>query len=112
MKTDLRKRILVTDLKKAKQAKLWPRIAKELERSTKNLTQINISKIQKNIRDDEIALVPGKVLSLGNMEKKLTIAAYNFSEAALEKINKNGKAILIEELLKQNPKGNKVRIIK
>ena len=73
---------------------------------------VNISKIMTYTREGETAIVPGKVLSLGKMDKKLTIAAYHFSDKAMEKINKNGKALTIQELLKKNPKGNKVRILK
>jgi len=48
---------------------------------------------------------------VGDLDKKLTVAAYSFSEKAKEKINKNGRAISIVELLKENPKGSKVRIV-
>ena len=49
---------------------------------------------------------------MGDLNKKVTIAAYNFSKSAIEKINSSGsKAISINELVKQNPKGSKVRII-
>tara|TARA_Y100000310_G_C20585004_1_gene764932 strand:+ start:468 stop:803 length:336 start_codon:yes stop_codon:yes gene_type:complete len=111
MKTDLEKRKLVSDLKRTK-VKLWSAIAKELEKSTKRMVDVNVSKIQLNTREGETALIPGKVLSIGKMEKKLTIAAYKFSDKALAKINANGKALTIRELLKTNPKGNKVRILK
>lgn len=111
MKTDLEKRKLVAELKKTK-LNIWKATAKEFEKSTKNMVNINVSKIQKYTKEGETALIPGKVLSLGKMDKKLTIAAYKFSENALTKINSNGKALTIQELLKTNPKGNKVRILK
>jgi large subunit ribosomal protein L18e len=56
--------------------------------------------------------VPGKILSMGTLNKKITIAAYNFSQTALDKIKASGsKAISIYELAKTNPKGQKVRIL-
>ena len=67
--------------------------------------------INKYTREGETALIPGKVLSLGEINKKISVAALNFSGQAREKINKIGKAISIQELVKQNPKGKKVRII-
>ncbi|MBT4174697.1 50S ribosomal protein L18e [archaeon] len=111
MKTDLQKRELIANLKKTK-INVWKAIATELEKSTKRTVGVNIAKIIRHTREGETALIPGKVLSLGKMEKKLTVAAYNFSDKAKEKINKNGKALTIKELLKTNPKGNKVRILK
>ena len=71
----------------------------------------NIYKINKTTRDGETAIVPGKVLSEGELTKKITVAAWQFSEKAKEKINKVGKAVSIKELIKKNPKGSKVRII-
>ena len=72
---------------------------------------MNIYKIDQHTRDGEIALVPGKVLSMGALTKKLTVAAFQFSQEAREKINGVGKAITIQELVKENPAGKNVRII-
>lgn len=91
--------------------KLWKRIAYELEKPTRKRRIANLYKINKYTKQGETALVPGKVLNLGNLDKKLTVAAYQFSAQAREKINKVGKAITIRELIKNNPEGKKVRII-
>ncbi len=93
------------------QAPLWKRLAQDLSKSTRIRRSVNIDRIQRYTRENEIALVPGKVLSGGELTKKLTIAAYQFSAKAKEKINKTGKAITIKQLMLENPKGNKVRII-
>ena len=105
---------LIIDLRKlaSKQnVKLWKRIAYELSKPTRIRREVNLYKINKYTRQGETALVPGKVLSLGSLDKKITIAAYKFSNEAKEKINKVGKAITIKELIKENPKGENVRII-
>jgi large subunit ribosomal protein L18e len=106
---------LITELKKTsidKNVKLWKRIASELEGPTKKRRVVNLSKIDKYARKDEIVIVPGKVLSMGDLYKKITIASYTFSKSALEKIHGSGsKAISISELIKKNPQGAKVRII-
>lgn len=102
---------LIIELKK-KDENIWKKVAKELEKPTKKRAAVNLSKIEKYVKEDEIALVPGKVLSMGTLSKKITIAAYNFSKTAKEKIEKCGcKAISIEDLMKNNKKGTKVRII-
>ena len=88
------------------------KLVKKFLYGKRSYPSVNITKIDKFVRDGEIALVPGKVLSLGSLSRKTTVAAFQFSESAKEKINKNGEAISIQELLKKNPKGNKVRIIK
>jgi large subunit ribosomal protein L18e len=105
---------LIIELKKLsknQKINLWKKIADDLERPTRIRREVNLYKINKYTKKDEIALVPGKILSLGDIDKKLTIAAYKFSKQAKDKINKIGRAITIKELIKENPKGKKIRII-
>lgn len=105
---------LIQELKKKsleQDVKLWKRIALFLETPTRKGKVVNLYKLEKSVREDETAIVPGKVLGVGDLNKKLTIAAFKFSGSAADKINKVGKAITISELMEQNPKGSKVRII-
>lgn len=90
---------------------IWKRVASDLLKSSRVRRTVNVYRINKNIKTGEIAIVPGKVLSEGEFSKKITVAAWRFSAEAKEKINKTGKAISIAQLLKENPKGKKVRII-
>ena len=103
--------IELRDLSKQQNVNIWDRIAEDLEKPTRRRRTVNIYKIDKYTRDDETAIVPGKVLSIGNLNKKIKVAAFQFSDQAREKINSIGKAITIKELIRENPKGNKVRII-
>jgi large subunit ribosomal protein L18e len=112
--TNLTLKKLIADLKSIstrEKAPIWRRIAEDLEKSTRQRREVNISKIDKYIKEGETAIVPGKILSEGELTKKVTVAAFRFSEKAKEKIAKTGKAISIQELLKENPKGKKVRIL-
>ena len=73
---------LINDLKilgNKNNINLWKRVAMDLEMSTRARRKANIYKINENTRDNEIALVPGKVLSMGDLTKKITVAAYQFS---------------------------------
>ena len=109
--TNLELKNLIKALRKLstkEKVNLWKRIASDLEKPTRQRRKVNIYKIDKYTREGEIAIVPGKVLSLGELNKKITVAAYQFSDAAKNKIE---KAISIQELMKSNPKGKKVRII-
>ncbi len=110
MKTNIHTRKLVQSLEKTK-LPIWKRVAKELLKPTRIMCRVNIDKLDKCVREDETAVVPGKVLSMGTLSKNTTVAAFQFSEKAKEKINAKGKTLSIEELLAKNPKGSKVRII-
>ncbi len=104
---------LIKELRKAShQAPLWTTIASELSKPTSQRRVVNISRLNRVCKDNEIVIVPGKVLGSGMLAHKLTIAAWNFSTTAREQIIKqNGKAMSIPELLKENPKATGVRII-
>lgn len=97
---------------KQKDAKLWKLVARELEKPTRKRREVNLSKIQRHAENGETIIVAGKVLSAGDLQKKVTIAAWNFSAGALAKIKAaGGKAITILELAKTNPKGTKVKVM-
>ena len=91
--------------------KMWKKIADELERPTRGRREVSLRRINRTTKKDETIIVPGKVLSTGELDHKVNIAAWKFSGAAKQKINKSGKAMSIQELTKLNPKGKKVRII-
>ena len=88
------------------------KLAEELETPTRKRTEVNLSKLNRVCKENEIVIVPGKVLSSGFLKKPLKIAAVNFSMMSIDKIHKaGGKAMSIKELIKENPKGKDVRIV-
>ncbi len=106
---------LIDSLKKTayeNNAPIWKDIAKRLEKPLQNWPEVNLNRISLYTQEKETALVPGKVLSTGKLTKKVTVAAWSFSDVAHEKIKKaGGKSITIEELVKHNPKGKDIRIL-
>lgn len=106
---------LIENLKKQaseKDIQLWKDIAIRLEKSSKNWPVVNLNRINKYTNEKETALIPGKVLSDGNLTKKISIAAWSFSDKAQEKIKKaGGKYMTINELLNNNPEGKNIRIL-
>ena len=87
-------------------------IAKKLETSRRKRPEVDLSKLNRVCKENEIVIVPGKVLSSGILKKPLTVAAANFSMTAVEKIQKaGGKALSIKELIQSNPRGKAIRIV-
>jgi len=96
----------------AYQSRFWKRILNDLKKSTRQKRVVNVYKIDKYARDGETIIVPGKVLSVGIINKKVDVAALDFSEEAKRKISEaKGKVLSIKELFQQNPEGKKVRIM-
>ncbi|MFO8016381.1 MAG: 50S ribosomal protein L18e [Candidatus Woesearchaeota archaeon] len=90
----------------------WKRIAEDLEKPSRKRRIINLHRINNHTKEDENIIVPGKVLGTGSLNHKVNVAAWSFSDSAVEKIRKaNGNCISIVELMKKNPKGQNIRII-
>ena len=106
---------LIDELKKAsieQEVSIWKRIALDLEKPTRKRRIINLSKINRYTKENETIIVPGKVLGTGMLDHKLTISAYQFSSSALDKIDKVGARIVsLSELIKESPKGKRIRIV-
>ncbi|MEK6839465.1 MAG: 50S ribosomal protein L18e [Nanoarchaeota archaeon] len=101
---------LIQELREASKknkADIWKVIAKELEKPTRRRREVNILRINRHTKANETIVVPGKVLATGDMDHKVKVAAWQFSEAARSKV----QAMSIPELIKENPKGKDVRII-
>ena len=106
---------LIMELKKrsSEQAvNLWKRIATDLEKPTRQRRVVNLSRINRYTKENEIVIIPGKVLGSGILNHKLTISAYQFSDQAKNKIEKVGaKIIPLLELSNEKPNGKKIKII-
>ena len=71
-----------------KKQNLWKRVASDLEKPTRQRRVVNISRIQRYAKDNETIIVPGKVLSSGEISKKVNVTALSFSDKAKQKIIK------------------------
>jgi len=91
---------LVETIILAKKNPKWIEIASVLTGSRRNRNDFNLTDIEKI--DGEVIVVCGKVLSQGEISKKVKVAALNFSDKAKEKLKKAGcdTVLLIEEIQK------------
>ena len=91
---------------------IWRDVAQRLERSNRRTAEVNLSDIDRHAEDGETILVPGKVLSNGDLDKKVDVVAFKFSAKVQDKIeNAGGECISIEEIMESNPKGSNIRIM-
>lgn len=109
--TNIYLRKLVSFLHKQK-APCWKAVAEELAKPTRRRREVNLTRINAHTKAGEIAIVPGKVLGTGELEHKVVVSAWRFSDGAFEKIRKaGGEAVSLEEMAKKNPQGKGVKII-
>lgn len=115
-RTDPNKIALIRFLKGAaakNKTKIWALLASEMLKTRRRRIAVNLSRLNRISSPGDILLIPGKVLGTGSLNHRLDVAAESFSIAAQKKIsNAGGQCLTIEELVKKDPKGSQVRIIK
>jgi len=83
-KKEIELKALILALKKK-----YPIIARYMSFPKRKAIAVNLDKIEKYSKAGETIVVPGKVLSKGNLSKKISIVAYKVSDSALSKIKES-----------------------
>ena len=106
---------LISELRKRsneQDAAVWHRVASDLEKPSRQRRVVNLSSLSMHTKENEVVIVPGKVLGAGTIDHKLTICALSYSGGAKEKLEKAGaKIVSLQEISKSNPTGKGIRII-
>lgn len=104
---------LVKTIIAAKKSKSWFKIAEILSGSRRKRINMNLEEINKKSKEGDSIVVPGKVLSQGEINKKIKVVALNFSERARDKLLKAGCGVSgIFEEIKKNPNAKGVKVLK
>ncbi|MCX6650221.1 MAG: 50S ribosomal protein L18e [Methanomassiliicoccales archaeon] len=115
-KTDPNLLALISSLKTESRSSgvgIWRDIALKLEKAKANWSEVNLSKLERYASEGDVVVVAGKVLGSGTLSKKLTVAAYGFSESAKIKIEAaGGRNLTLMELVKEMPQGTGVKIMR
>jgi len=106
---------LIASLRKAGRdegSPIWNDLAARLASSRKNRAEVNVSRINRYSKADDVIVVAGKVLGSGAIGHGVTVAALSVSGSAKGKITSaGGKVIGFDELLKMNPEGKSIRVM-
>ncbi len=97
-------------LLKKQKSKIWIDLANILSNPKRRNKGVNIYKINKLTKANDVIVVPWKILSDGELHHALVISYFKISEASRKKLGK-AKLITIEQLLSQNKEGKGVKII-
>ena len=102
---------LVETILASKKNKAWNEVAAILAGPRRNRININIGEINKTSKAGETIVIPGKILSQGEIDKKIKLVALAFSEMARKKISEGkGEAEILLNEIKKNPNAKGVRI--
>jgi large subunit ribosomal protein L18e len=91
----------------------WLKVANFLSLTRKNKIFLNLQTINENSKEGEKILVPGKILSQGEISKKIKVVAFCFSESAKQKLKEAEVDFnTIDEEIKLNPEAKGIKILK
>ena len=100
------------DLSRENRVAIWRDVADRLERSRRNWSEVNLSRVSRYAAKGEQVVVPGVLLATGDLTVPVTVAAFRASAAARKKIEAaGGRSVDLLELAVKNPKGSGVRIL-
>ena len=106
---------MVKELKTASaknKAPIWAELAEMAQKPKIAKRLVNVTKINRVTADNDIIVIPGKVLGTGNISHKVTLCSFSISTAAAKKIKAaGGKIISYSDLISKFPTGKGVRII-
>jgi large subunit ribosomal protein L18e len=106
---------LLSSLRKAsrtQKAPIWHDVAERLQGPAQGWAEVNVSRLARVAPKGATVLVPGKVLGAGALGHPITVAAFQFTASAREKIAKaGGTPLTIGELMEKSPKGSGVKIV-
>jgi len=104
---------MIKDLKQASkknEAPIWSRLAKlAIKPSARKI--VNLTRINKITKDNDVLFVPGKVLGTGNISHKIILSSFSISATAAKKIIQTGGTIMTySDMIKKYPTGKDVMI--
>ena len=105
---------MIKDLKQASkknEAPIWSRLAELATKPSSSRRVVNLTRINKTTKDNDVLFVPGKVLGTGNISHKIILSSFSISTTAAKKIiQTGGKIITYSDMIKKYPTGKGVII--
>lgn len=104
-------RKLIRQLWKTKR-RIWRRVSEIIGKPARNHAEINLYRLNKITKDNDVCVIPGKILGTGNLDHPVCLGALKISTLAKEKLEKAKCEILtIQELMSKYPTGSGVKIL-
>ena len=109
--TDPRTKQLLVQMSKTGSS-FWAAVGKALATPRRKRATVNVGQVAHHVKDGDLVVVPGKLLGAGTIDRKVTVAAYHFSEDAEAKIKAaGGQTLSLEAMIKKYPKGKQLKVV-
>ncbi|MBM3232655.1 hypothetical protein FJZ18_00615 [Candidatus Pacearchaeota archaeon] len=92
--------------------KAWLTLAKKLAGSTRLQPTLNLSDIDQKTTAGDTVVIPGKVLAVGDITKKVRIASLYISSSAKDKLKKTkSEWVPLYQEIQSNPKAEGIKVL-
>ena len=75
---------------KKNNAPIWEKLAEMALKPTRAKRTINLGQLDKFVADNDVVIVPGKVLGTGSLSHKISICSFSISTTGAKKITESG----------------------
>jgi len=97
---------------KKNNAPIWLKLAELALKPSRSRRVINLGQLDKFVNDNDIVVVPRKILGTGNISHKITLCSFSISATGAKKVMQSGgKLVDFTHLIKNHPTGKGVKII-
>ena len=108
---------LIAELEKTSRKtkkKIWKDLAERIGNPSRNDIDINVEKLDSLAKKfkGKTLVVPGKVLSKGELTEKAKVVAISASEKAIDKINAKGEFVLLRDFISEKVKVSELMMVK
>ena len=105
---------MIKDLKQASkknEAPIWAKLADLALKPSSSKRTVNLTRINKITKENDVIFVPGKVLGTGYVSHKITLSSFSISTTAANKIIQSGGSVMTySDMIKKFPTGKDVII--
>ncbi len=97
---------------KKNDAAIWKKLRSFILKPSSSRRIVNLTKIDKITKDNDVLFVPGKVLGTGNISHNISLCSFSISRTATKKIiQSGGKIMKLSDIIEKYPTGKGVTII-
>lgn len=94
-------------------SRFWLSVADELLRPRRNRAEINLGQVSRLTSPGDFVVIPGKLLGDGEIDHPVKISSVSASKSAISKLTKaGGEYVPLENLILENPKGEKLKLLR
>ena len=109
--SNINTRKLIRTLWKTKKG-VWRRVSEILSKPSRNRPEINLYRLNKLTKENDVVVVPGKVLGAGTIDHPITIGSLMVSELASKKLSESKCTYMsIDKLMKKYKQGSNIKIL-